>query len=77
MIKLCCCVSGVTCSYDSRVYHILALGVSEFCSTVPNSHIKSRVCFKVCYGIAKGGDSKVEFNQPSYWLYSVSNLFVF
>ena len=30
-----------------------------------------------CHGIAKGGDCKVEFNQPSYWLYSVPNLFVF
>ena len=30
-----------------------------------------------CYGITKGGDCKVEFNQSSYWLYSVPNLFVF
>ena len=30
-----------------------------------------------CHGIAKGGDCKVEFNQPSYWLYSVPNLLVF
>ena len=30
-----------------------------------------------CYGIVKGGDCKVEFNQPSCWLYSVPNLFVF
>ena len=30
-----------------------------------------------CYGIAKEGDCKVEFNQPSCWLYSVSNLIVF
>ena len=22
-----------------------------------------------CHGIAKGGDRKVEFNQPSCWLY--------
>ena len=29
-----------------------------------------------CHGIAKGGDSKVEFNQPSYWLYSMPNLLV-
>ena len=27
--------------------------------------------------IAKGGDCKVEFYQPSYWLYSVPNLLVF
>ena len=30
-----------------------------------------------CHGIAKGGDCKVEFNQPSCWLYSVPNLLVF
>ena len=30
-----------------------------------------------CLGIAKGGDCKVEFNQPSCWLYSVPNLLVF
>ena len=33
MIKLCCCVSRDTCSYDSRASQILELGVSEFCST--------------------------------------------
>ena len=27
--------------------------------------------------IAKGGDCKVEFYQPSCWLYSVPNLLVF
>ena len=30
-----------------------------------------------CHGIAKGGDCKVEFNQPSCWLYSLPNLLVF
>ena len=30
-----------------------------------------------CHGIAKGGDCKVEFIQPSNWLYFVSNLLVF
>ena len=29
-----------------------------------------------CHGIAKGGDCKVEFNQPSCWLYFVPNLLV-
>ena len=33
--------------------------------------------FGFCHGIAKGGDCKVEFNQPSCWLYSVPNLLVF
>ena len=41
MIKLFCCVSGDTCSYDSRASQILEFGVSEFYSTVPNSHGKS------------------------------------
>ena len=30
-----------------------------------------------CHGIAKGGNCKVEFNQPSCWLYSMPNLLVF
>ena len=30
-----------------------------------------------CHGIAKGGDSKVEFIQSSNWLYSLSNFLVF
>ena len=29
-----------------------------------------------CHGIAKGGDCKVDFIQPSNWLYSVPNLLV-
>ena len=76
MIKLCCCVSGDTCSYDSKASQILELGVSEFCSTVPNSHVKSRVCFRVFYRIAKGGDCKVEFYKPSYWLYYVPDFLI-
>ena len=47
MIILCCCFSGDTCSYGSRATQILELGVSEFCSTVPNSHVKSRIYFRV------------------------------
>ena len=39
--------SGDTCAYGSKASQILELGVSEFCSTVPNSHVKSRVCFRV------------------------------
>ena len=30
-----------------------------------------------CHRIAKGGDCKVEFYQPSCWLYFVPNLLVF
>ena len=47
MLKSCCCVSGDNCSYDSRVTQILELGVSELCPTVPNSQVKSRLCFRV------------------------------
>ena len=42
-----CCFSRDTCTCGSRVTQILELGVSEFCSIVPNLHVKSRVCFKV------------------------------
>ena len=45
MIILCYCVSGDSCSYDSRATQILQLGVSEFYSTVLISHVKSRDCF--------------------------------
>ena len=47
MIRLCCCVSEDTCSYGLKASQILELGVSEFCSIVPNSHVKFRVCFRV------------------------------
>ena len=47
MIMVYCCVSGDSCSYDSRASQFLELGVSELCSNVPNSHVKSRVCFRV------------------------------
>ena len=47
MIVVYCCVSGNSCSYDSRASQFLELGVGELCSTVPNSHVKSRVSFRV------------------------------
>ena len=31
MIMVYCCVSGDSCSYDSRASQLLDLGVSEFC----------------------------------------------
>ena len=31
----------------------------------------------LCHKIAKGGDCKVEFYQPSCWLYSMTNFLVF
>ena len=47
MIMVYCCVSGDSCSYDSRASQFLELGVSELYSTVSNSHVKSRICFRV------------------------------
>ena len=40
-------VSGDTCSYGLRVTQILELSVSEFCLIIPNSRVKSRVCFRI------------------------------
>ena len=47
MIMVYCCVSGDSCLYDSRASQILELGVSELCLTIPNLHVKSRVCFRI------------------------------
>ena len=77
MIISCCCVLGDSYSYVSKATQILELGVSEFCSTVPNSHVTSRVCFRILSQNSQRGNCKVEFYQPSCWLYSVPNLLVF
>ena len=63
--------SGYTCLYGSRVSQILELSMSEFCSTVLNSHVKSRVCFRVLSRNSQKGDCKVEIKQPFCWLYFV------
>ena len=47
MIMVYCCVSGDSCSYDSRASQFLELSVSVLCLTIPNSHVKFRVCFRV------------------------------
>ena len=47
MIMVYYCVSGDSCPYDSRASQFLELGVSELCSIVLNSHVKSRVCFRI------------------------------
>ena len=47
MIMVYCCDLRDSCSYDSRASQFLELGVSELCSTIPNSHVKSRVYFRV------------------------------
>ena len=74
MIMVYFCVSGDSCSYDSRASQFLELGVSELCST----HMLSlESILRFCHRIAKWGDCKVEFYQLSCWLYSVPNLLVF
>ena len=48
MIMVYCYVSGDLCLYDSRASQFLELGMSELCLTIiPNSHVKSRVYFRV------------------------------
>ena len=54
---------GDTCSYGSRYSHILELVVSEFCSIVPTHALSLEFVLGFCYGIAKRGDCKVEFNK--------------
>ena len=77
MIMVYCCVSGDSCSYDSRASQFLELGVSELCSTVPTHMLSLKSVLGFCHEIAKGGDRKVKFNQPSCWLYSLPNFLVF
>ena len=48
----------------------------SFVQLFPTHTLSLESVFGFCHGIAKGGDCKVEFNQPSYWLYSVPNLLV-
>ena len=64
-------ISGNTCPYGSRASQILELGVSAFCSMFPTHMLSLKFVLGFCHGIAKGGDYKVEFNQPFCWLYSV------
>ena len=40
-------VFQVTSIYVPSSSQLLDLGVSEFCSTILNSHVKFRVCFRV------------------------------
>ena len=49
----------------------------SFAQLFPTHMLSLESALGFCYGIAKGGDCKVEFNQPSCWLYSVPNLLVF
>ena len=49
----------------------------SFVQLFPTHMLSLESVLGFCHGIVKGGDCKVEFNQPSYWLYSISNLLVF
>ena len=49
----------------------------SFVQLFPTHMLSLESILEFCHGIAKGGDCKVEFNQPSCWLYSVLNLLVF
>ena len=49
----------------------------SFAQLFPTHMLSLESVLGFCHGIAKGEDCKVEFNQPYYWLYSVSNLLVF
>ena len=48
----------------------------SFVQLFPTHILSLEFVLGFCQGIAKGGDCKVEFNQPSYWLYFVPNLLV-
>ena len=48
----------------------------SFVQLFPTHMLSLESILGFCHGIAKGGDCKVEFIQPSNWLYSVSNLLV-
>ena len=48
-----------------------------FVQLFPNHMLSLEFVLGFCHGIAKGGYCKVEFYQPSYWLYFVPNLLVF
>ena len=64
MIMVYCCVSGVSCSYDSRASQFLEVGVS-YDQLFPTYMLSLESVLGFCHGIAKGGDCKVEFYQPS------------
>ena len=49
----------------------------SFVQLFPTHILSLEFVLGFCHGIAKRGDCKVEFYQPSCWLYSVPNLLVF
>ena len=57
------------------VHFLVHMWVS-FVQLFPTHMLSLEFVLEFCHKIAKGGDCKVEFNQPFYWLYSMSNLLV-
>ena len=49
----------------------------SFVQLFPTHMLSLESILEFSHGIAKRGDCKVEFNQPSCWLYFVPNLLVF
>ena len=49
----------------------------SFVQLFPTHMLSLEFVLGFCYGIANGGDCKVEFYQPFYWVYSMPNLLVF
>ena len=49
----------------------------SFAQLFPTHMLSLESVLGFCHGIAKWGDCKIEFNQPSCWLYSMLNLLVF
>ena len=48
----------------------------SFVQLFPTHMLSLEFVLGFCHEITKGGDCKVEFNQPFCWLYSVPNLLV-
>ena len=48
----------------------------SFVQLFPTHMLSLEFVLGFCHGIDKGGDCKVEFNQPFCWLYFVPNLLV-
>ena len=49
----------------------------SFVQLFPTHILSLEFVLGFCHGVAKGGDRKVEFYQPSSGLYSVPNLLLF
>ena len=59
MIMVYCCVSGDSCSYDSRASQFLELGVSKLFQLFPTHMLSLESVLGFCHGIAKRRNCKV------------------